>query len=101
MESPDTFTENPKLNNILASLNKADYDRILPDLKLVEMPLGWTIAEAGDHIKYIYFPISGVVSLIYDLENGSLDFTRFNRHIIMSKLERRIKNEGYQVYSRI
>ena len=35
------------------------------------MPLGWTIAEAGDHVKYIHFPISGIVSLIYDLEDGA------------------------------
>ncbi|MBX9704948.1 MAG: Crp/Fnr family transcriptional regulator [Gammaproteobacteria bacterium] len=62
---------NPKLNNILAALNKPDYERILPDLELVEMPLGWKLAEAGDHVKFIHFPISGIVSLIYDLENGS------------------------------
>jgi len=31
----------------------------------------------------------------------SLDFTRFDRHIIMSKSERRKCNEGYQIYSRV
>ncbi len=61
----------PKQNKILAALNKLDYERIFPDLSLVEMPLGWKIAEAGDHVKYIHFPISGIVSLIYDLEDGS------------------------------
>jgi CRP-like cAMP-binding protein len=61
----------PKQNNILASLNKTDYERILPDLKLVELPLGLVLSEAGDHVEYIHFPISGIVSLIYDLENGS------------------------------
>ena len=35
------------------------------------MPLGWTISEAGDHVKYLHFPISGIVSLIYSLENGT------------------------------
>lgn len=35
------------------------------------MPLGWTISEAGDHVKFIHFPVSGIVSLIYDLEDGS------------------------------
>ena len=30
-----------------------------------------------------------------------IDFTRFTRHIIMSQLERRVKNEGHQIYSRI
>jgi len=44
---------------------------LLPDLKLVEMPLGWTVAESGDHVNFVYFPISGIVSLIYTLEDGS------------------------------
>jgi CRP-like cAMP-binding protein len=61
----------PKQNNILAALDKVEYDRIFPDLELVEMPLGWTLAEAGDHVKFIHFPISGIVSLIYELEDGS------------------------------
>ncbi len=61
----------PTQNNILAALNKPDYERILPDLELVEMPLGWKLAEAGDHVKFIHFPISGIVSLIYDLVDGS------------------------------
>ncbi|PPC92703.1 MAG: Crp/Fnr family transcriptional regulator [Methylotenera sp.] len=63
--------EHPRHNNILAALNKADYERILPDLELVEMPKGWKISEAGDHVKFVHFPISGIVSLIYDLENGA------------------------------
>lgn len=63
--------QDPRQNNILAALHKADYERIFPDLELVEMPLGWTIAEAGDHVKFIHFPISGIVSLIYELEDGS------------------------------
>lgn len=61
----------PRANRILASLPAIDYERILPDLELVDMPLGWTISEGGDHVKYLHFPTSGIVSLIYDLENGS------------------------------
>jgi CRP-like cAMP-binding protein len=63
--------DDPRHNNILAALNKEEYERILPDLELVDMPLGWTISEAGDHVKFIHFPISGIVSLIYDLEDGT------------------------------
>lgn len=63
--------DDPRHNNILAALSKEEYERIVPDLELVEMPLGWTISEAGDHVKYIHFPISGIVSLIYDLEDGT------------------------------
>ena len=61
----------PKQNNILASLSQEDYERILPDLELVGMPLGLILSEAGDHVKFIHFPINGIVSLICALEDGS------------------------------
>jgi CRP-like cAMP-binding protein len=63
--------DDPRQNLILASLPAADYERILPDLEPIDMPLGWTISEAGDHVKYLHFPTSGIISLIYNLENGS------------------------------
>ena len=68
--SPHT-TPDPRLNQILAALPAADYQRLLPDLELVPMPRGWTMLESGDHVKYLHFPTSGIVSLIYALEDGS------------------------------
>lgn len=65
----------PKQNHILASLPTKDYERILPDLTLIDMPLDWTMSESGDHINYLDFPISGVVSLMYSLEDGSTSET--------------------------
>jgi len=61
----------PRLNRILASLPVKDYQRLLADLELVEMPLDWTVSESGDHVNYLHFPTSGIVSLIYSLEDGS------------------------------
>ncbi len=61
----------PKQNRILAALHSQDYERLLPELKLVEMPLGWAMSESGDHVNFLHFPVSGIVSLIYDLENGA------------------------------
>ena len=61
----------PKQNRILAALPAKDYERLLPDLELVDMPLGWTMSESGDHVNFLHFPISGIVSLMYSLEDGS------------------------------
>ena len=44
---------------------------MLPDLEFIPMPLGWTMSESGDHVNFLHFPTTGIVSLIYDLENGS------------------------------
>jgi CRP-like cAMP-binding protein len=61
----------PRQNLLLAALPADDYERLLPELKLVKMPLGWTMSESGDHVKYLHFPISGIVALMYALEDGS------------------------------
>lgn len=61
----------PKQNRILAALPAEDYERLLPELKLVPMPLGLTMSESGDHVNFLHFPVTGIVSLIYALEDGS------------------------------
>lgn len=63
--SPD-----PKQNHLLAALRAADYARLLPDLKLIAMPLGSVIYEAGAPMDYVYFPTSCIISLLYVMENG-------------------------------
>ncbi len=61
----------PRQNLLLAALRPTDFARLLPELELVSLPLGWTLSESGDHVNYLHFPTSGIVSLIYDLEDGS------------------------------
>ncbi|MCQ9374591.1 Crp/Fnr family transcriptional regulator [Methyloversatilis sp. XJ19-13] len=61
----------PTANRILASLPDKDFARLLPDLELVDMPIDWTLSESGDHVNFLHFPVSGIVSLLYSLEDGS------------------------------
>ena len=61
----------PRQNRILAALPPADYQRLLPHLELVEMGLGHSLYESGGHLQYVYFPIEGIVSLLYVTQNGS------------------------------
>lgn len=65
----------PKQNRLLAALPAKDYERLAPDLELVAMPLGWTLSESGDHVNFLHFPTSGIVSLMYALEDGSTSET--------------------------
>jgi len=67
MESPYS----PKQNHLLASLPAADYARLLSELELVPMPLGWSVYESGGHQGYVYFPTNSIVSLLYVMENGA------------------------------
>ena len=61
----------PSENHLLAALSPAEADRIYPHLRLVTMPLGKVLYESGDVLRYVYFPVDCIVSLLYVLENGA------------------------------
>ncbi len=61
----------PKQNHLLAALPAEDYVRLLPDLELVPMPLGWPVYESGGRLSYLYFPTNSIVSLLYVMESGA------------------------------
>ena len=59
-------------NRLLAALPAKDYARLL--LKLEEIPLTFakTFYEPGDIIRHVYFPNSGIISLLSAVEERSL-----------------------------
>jgi CRP-like cAMP-binding protein len=60
----------PRQNRLLAALPLEDYERLLPDLEFVPLPLGWTVHRAGDREKFLYFLTAGIVSRFCVSENG-------------------------------
>ncbi|GHU18855.1 Crp/Fnr family transcriptional regulator [Betaproteobacteria bacterium] len=61
----------PRQNHILAALPEEIYERLLPHLEHVSMPLGDVLYESGIQMRHIYFPINSIVSLLYVMENGA------------------------------
>ena len=61
----------PKQNHLLAALPEADYARLLPDLDLVQMPLGQALYESGGQLQHVYFPTTSIVSLLYVMADGA------------------------------
>jgi CRP-like cAMP-binding protein len=61
----------PKQNHLIAALPAEDYARLLPNLELIDMPLGWALYETGGHLGYLYFPTTSIVSLLYVMEDGA------------------------------
>ena len=61
----------PAQNHLLAALPAPEFDRLLPHLELVAMPLGEALYESGGKLQHVYFPTSSIVSLLYVLENGA------------------------------
>ena len=61
----------PRQNRLLAALPPEDYERLLPNLEPVPLPLGWTVHRAGDREQYLYFLTAGIVSRFYVTQNGA------------------------------
>jgi hypothetical protein len=61
----------PRQNQLLAALPAADYGRLLPHLEFVTLPLGLVVFESGSKLRHLYFPASGIVSLLYAMESGA------------------------------
>jgi len=67
MPSPHT----PLQNHLLACLPAEDYARLESHLELVEMPLGEVLYESGVQMRYVHFPTTAIVSLLYVMEDGA------------------------------
>jgi CRP-like cAMP-binding protein len=61
----------PKDNQLLASLPGEEFERWLPQLEFVQMPLGQVLYESGVTMGHVYFPTTAIVSLLYVLEDGA------------------------------
>ena len=68
---PLSARQSPEQNYLIAALPAADRVRLLPQLELAPLPLGWSVYESGDAQGYVYFPTTAIVSLLYVMEDGS------------------------------
>jgi CRP-like cAMP-binding protein len=59
-------------NHVLASLPAPDLDLLLPQLRFVDLPQETILFEAGGEISRIFFPHSGIVSLVVELSSGEM-----------------------------
>ena len=59
----------PPTNRLLAALPKNEYRRLLPTLEPFPLVFGEVIYEPGDLIRHVYFPASGIISLLAVVED--------------------------------
>jgi CRP-like cAMP-binding protein len=58
-------------NKLLSSLSDEAFNRVSINLEPVDMLLGQVLYEAGEELKYVYFPVTSIVSLLCILESGA------------------------------
>ena len=66
--NPERFS--PTENLLLRGLPAAELGRLRSRMTLVPLAVGDVLQESGSAISHCYFPVSGLVSLLYVLEDG-------------------------------
>lgn len=63
---------NRPTNAILASIPQAEFEAIEPLLQVQPLRMRETLQEAGDPPQFVYFPTSGIISVLTVMENGMM-----------------------------
>jgi len=95
--------EDPKTpgrhNRLLASLEPNDLACLEPDLEFVDLPRGMVLYEAGDPIRFTYFPHDAIVSLIEVMEDGRwVEVAMFGREGLFGLLSASVSREAFGRY---
>ncbi len=60
----------PLDNKLLAALPRHHFDLLAPNLTAISLQQGETLAEPGDEFDHVYFPQSGILSMLAVLQDG-------------------------------
>jgi CRP-like cAMP-binding protein len=60
----------PPNNRLLAALPRNEFRQLLPDLEEFRLVFGELIYRPGAVVRHVYFPTSGIVSLLADVDGG-------------------------------
>ena len=63
-------TGKPVSNKILLSVSDKEYRAIRPHLEYLSMPRQLSLYEPNNPLKFVYFPNTGMVSLVIETEDG-------------------------------
>ncbi|HEU5176756.1 MAG TPA: Crp/Fnr family transcriptional regulator [Burkholderiales bacterium] len=60
----------PRQNHLLAALTAAELEPLLAHMRVTGLARGAVLYDPGSKMDDVYFPVSGIVSLLYTLEDG-------------------------------
>ena len=63
--------EHGRSNRLLATLPPPDFSLLAPHLRLIPIERGVMLHDVGEEIEHVYFPHSGMVSLVTVMRNGA------------------------------
>jgi CRP-like cAMP-binding protein len=72
MANPVRISSHAPTSNLLLNLTRpATRMALFPQLERIEMPLGSKVYDEREEQNFVYFPSSGIVSLLYMMRNGN------------------------------
>jgi CRP-like cAMP-binding protein len=71
MPSSNLTLKPARTNRLLAALPEPEWQRIEPNLKAVQLPLGDAVYESGARLDHVYFPTTAIISLLYVMADGA------------------------------
>ena len=70
----------PRVNRLLRGLSDDEFERIRPTLEAVDLPRPTELEAANEEIRFVYFPTTGVASIVAIDESGeSVDTAMIGR----------------------
>src|SRR5262245_48713266 len=63
--------EHGRFNRFLASLPPHDFSRLAPHLRTIALERGVMLHDVGEEIEHVYFPRTGMVSLLAVMQSGA------------------------------
>lgn len=72
-------SEGIRRNRILGALASAELDRLLPSLESVPLEDGMPIYEPYEPITRVYFPTNGIISLVSEMAEGTVEVGTIGR----------------------
>ncbi|MXQ14082.1 helix-turn-helix domain-containing protein [Microvirga makkahensis] len=86
-------------NWLLAALEPEDLGYLEPHLDIVILPKGTILYEAGDPIRYTYFPHDAIVGLINVMEEGQfVEVASFGREGLFGLISAIVSREAFGRY---
>jgi CRP-like cAMP-binding protein len=62
---------NPLQNQLLALLRPDEYALLMPHLSIASYAVGKTLVFQGSSFEHVYFPLSGMLSLVIEMQDGN------------------------------
>lgn len=82
-------------NYLLATLAPEELRWLEPHLEQVELPRGAVLAQKGETLRHIYFPVTAIVSLVCDMSDGRVaEMATFGREALVGVPFRGVRTEA-------